>query len=233
MNDTRPTAASNDPATRTPREGRRARFWRTLLPVYALAALPPIGTLIANLWRGTPGRALYEDPSAYLGAPPYIGMVSLAGNLLWAAAAGGTLVAALVLRNRGDGRAGWLFGAAIANAVLGIDDALLVHDGWLGDVLGVPEPVTFGVYGVALLWWAWRWQASFLQASRRPLLLSAFGLLSFAVGIDALHSDIVGMGFVENSAKFMGLAGWSVAWIGIAADTIVEAMDHEGVGAPH
>lgn len=197
-----------------------------MVVLYAAASLPLLVIMLARVLADLPGSVFYDDPSAHLDAPPYVGVLSLAGGLGWAVAIGAALAAGLVLRRRGDRRAGWLLGAAAVSGLLAVDDTFLVHDGWLNEVFGVPEPITFAIYGIPVLWWVWRWRAQFLAAPDRLLLLSAVGFLGLSVGLDVTGlSSLRGLGLAEDGGKFLGIVGWAAAWLRTGVWALIDGLE--------
>lgn len=140
-----------------------------------------------------------------------LGMASNIGVLYWAVGAACCGLAAALLWDRGPQRkARMLAQAALLTGFLGIDDLIMLHDS-VFPRLGVPEMVTFSVYGVlglAYLTANWR----LIQREEPWLFLAAVGFLVLSLAVDATGNDAreLWKHLLEEGAKLMGVAGWCV-----------------------
>ena len=105
-----------------------------------------------------------------------------------------------------------LVGGGLLTALLTVDDLFLIHENALG-YFGVPQPLTYGAYGVLGLIYltvAWR---QILQLE--PLLfVTAVVLLGSSVTIDSLfHSDHVLRIVFEDGTKFVGITAWAAFFV--------------------
>ncbi|MCU0621420.1 MAG: hypothetical protein MUC69_07960 [Gemmatimonadales bacterium] len=180
------------------------------LTLVGFAAAVGIGAVVLlHLWRDIPYGYLTRDPSATMGAAPYLGVLSQVGLMLWASAA--TLALAhraslpptpshLQLRR-------FLLHSALLTAALAIDDAFLLHEQVLPR-LGVPEPaVMLAWVGLVAGWLAGH--ARTIRRTDVALLLLALAAFACSAGLDQvvdLHEDLGQL--LEEGAKFVGIAAW-------------------------
>jgi hypothetical protein len=141
-----------------------------------------------------------------------LGMASNIGVLYWAVGAASCGLAAAVLWDRAapQPKARMLAQAALLTGLLGIDDLIMLHDS-VFPRLGVPEMVTFGVYG--LLGLAYLVLNLRLILQEEPwLFLAAVAFLLLSLGVDATDNkaQLLWKQLLEEGAKLMGIAGWCV-----------------------
>lgn len=146
-----------------------------------------------------------------------LGMASNIGVLYWAVGAACCGFAATVLWGRGPHlMALMLAQAALLTGFLGIDDLIMLHDS-VFPRLGVPEKVTFGVYGLlGLAYLVANWR---LILKEEPwLFLAAVGFLVLSLGVDATDNkaQLLWKQLLEEGAKLMGIAGWCVWHVRLA-----------------
>ena len=165
--------------------------------------------------------------------PPWTGLLSTLGLCAWAAAAAVALFAGAWVRERGGSTpipAGWFFGAGALSVVLLLDDAFLAHEILLPDFVGIPEMVTYALYGLAALaWFAGGFR--FLRGTPWPLLaVAGLGFAASAV-IDVVSgdNDPAFTVLLEDGAKWIGIAAWAAyltatAWSALAP--VPASADH-------
>jgi hypothetical protein len=147
-----------------------------------------------------------------------LGMASNIGVLYWAVGAACCGFAAAVLWTSAAPRPMvWLLTqAALLIGFLGIDDLVMLHDS-VFPRLGVPEKVTFGVYGLLGL--------SYLLTNLRLILkeepvlfFTASGFLVLSLAVDATdnQAQLLWKQLLEEGAKLMGIAGWCVWHVRLA-----------------
>ena len=151
-----------------------------------------------------------------------LGMASNIGVLYWAVGAACCGFAAAVLRGRTGvkPKARMLAQAALLTGFLGIDDLIMLHDS-VFPRLGVPEMVTFGVYGLlGLSYLVMNWR---LILQEEPwLFLAAVGFLVVSLGVDATDNkaQLLWKQLLEEGAKLMGIAGWCVWHVRVASRAV-------------
>ena len=125
------------------------------------------GVAAANIGLGIPLIVLTSDPAAIAEAPFYLGAVTMLRTALFAGAAAVCLVAARVVRGRDRQLGGFLTALGLFSVVFVFDDSFQGHKHVLPEILGVPQPLTFVVYGMAALAGAIRYGASSCVCQRR------------------------------------------------------------------
>lgn len=156
-----------------------------------------------------PIEELTYDTTSLLLAPPYVGSMSMLNLMLCSAAAGmAALVSWMIPAERGRMA---LFAALMA--LLGVDDALRLHEG-VGPQAGIPEELFYVVYGIAGLWLArafWPWRAG---GPGWAYYLGA-ALLAGSILVDQVAEHIV---LLEDSSKLLGTFVWlTVPVLAVAA----------------
>lgn len=193
------------------------------LTPFLWAFLPPFLLNAVFLWQPWFDKWLiYVDPllAAEMTAAccdRSLGMASNIGVLYWAVGAACCGLAAAVLWDRGpQPKVRMLAQAALLSGFLGIDDLIMLHDS-VFPRLGVPEMVTFGVYGLLGLTYVivnWR----LIQREEPWLFLTAVGFLVLSLAVDATGNEgrDLWKHLLEEGAKLMGVAGWCVWHVRLA-----------------
>lgn len=192
-------------------------LFRVLLPVSAVLVM----VLGIAYTSDVPVTDLLRDPSATLDGAWYVGLVSIAGVALWAAAA--AICVLCFGAGPTPGQRSLLLAGAVTSVILGSDDAFLLHEA-IKNGIGIPSPVTIGVYAVIaiiLFWRAWPYLKT------RPdlvVFLVAAGLFAISVVLDAAgEADLPTPPYsavIEDSAKFLGLVSWVTFFAGFGRDLI-------------
>ena len=190
------------------------------IAIVAFSALIALGIVGAYLVLDVPPKVLLRDPNALTYSPPYFGLISNFGVLLWAAAAviplwtyAGARSQPAAARRRPDIL---LFGGIFTIFLL-IDDLFMVHESL--PAIGLPENVYVVLYLGAM--------SLFLIAFTRPilesewlLLLGSLAFFGLSVGIDLiadnLLADVGGRGYVEDMAKLVGILFWLAYFVSLS-----------------
>ena len=180
-----------------------------LVWVYGVAVLALLVPIAVRLRWGIPTEIFMRDVATLTNVPPYTGLFSSLGILMWTAAA--TLCLFLAACRSGVGqtpRAFWTY-AGILTAALLADDLFLLHEVVFPYHLGVPEPLVYVAYGVLAV--------GFLVAFRRVILRTEFVLLALALAWFAASLTVDRWGhlwlprgffLVEDGFKLLGIASW-------------------------
>ncbi len=164
---------------------------------------------------------LLRDPSATLDGPWYVGLFSTTGIALWASTAAMCLLT-LSARPTGEARSLIVAGAVIS-LILGIDDGFLIHE-TLKNGIGIPSPVTIGIYGIVaivLLRPAW---GHLRGRSDVIVFWTALALFALSVILDAAGE--LGLptpplsAVIEDIAKFLGIVTWTTFFAWVCRDQI-------------
>lgn len=191
--------------------------FRVLLPVTAVLVIV-MGVAYTS---DVPVTDLLRDPSATLDGAWYVGLVSIAGVALWAAAA--TICMICMSASPTPGQRSLLFAGAVSSVILGADDAFLGHEA-IKNIIGIPSPITIGIYGIITLvvfWRAWPY-----LKTRNDLVVFAVAVVFFGISVvlDAAgEADLPTPPYsavIEDVAKFLGLVTWVTFFTGVGRDVI-------------
>jgi hypothetical protein len=184
-----------------------------MMLVYVQPWFPPVELLRDSL-------AVAQDSDACCSA--HFGFISTLGALLLAVTGAVTLFAAAINHalRRPFASVRFLAIAGVATCWLALDDLFLIHELLILE-LGVPEAGIFAVYAAvcaACLWYC----RSILAPRRCLLLLIALIWFGLSVLIDvAIQTQGELESFLEDAAKFCGIAAWSAFYLESAFDITV------------
>lgn len=157
-------------------------------------------------WLGQGIWYFTNDPATVTEHSWSLGIVSQFGILLWAAAVAVCALAGALLWSFSEQRPWALFAHASAalSMVYLLDDALILHESVLRDHLGIPELVSYGVYGALglayLLRFAWA-----IHQTDYVLLLASLALGGFSMAVDLVNPYLF---LLEDGAKFLAVILW-------------------------
>ncbi|MBN9419662.1 MAG: hypothetical protein J0I12_29670 [Candidatus Eremiobacteraeota bacterium] len=191
----------------------------------ALWALP----LLVLLWLKGQGtltiQRLTVDPSALAGVPPYTGLLSNAGVVLWFS----TATVLLFLAWSQPKLRPTLLLPGLLSLVLGLDDGLMLHEEMLPNLAGVHytvmQPALYALYA-GLLGLSLRAIRPYLFD---PVLLAAIFCLGGSVAVDMLMESHLlsernalmldeGLAmWLEDGLKLLGIVAWWGYWTGLGA----------------
>lgn len=205
------------------------------LTKFSLVFAPPsflLALLFLQPW--VDARWAFPDPivaaqSSGQCCSAYFGVISNIGILYWWTAATACACAALVVSVAGGSRRTVAFmacGAALT-AVLGLDDLLLLHER-IFPALGLPQTLVLLAYAAASLAYL---VAFFPLIRHRDFGILAVGLIALgtSLGIDLAFPDqSPGMKIAEDSAKFLGIAGWAGFHTLRAVEVMTDAVRRTG-----
>jgi hypothetical protein len=189
-----------------PRGVQHAIGWPLAAALGALV-LALIGATLSDA-HGIARTVMFRDPASEFGTPYFAGLFSNLGVASLCATAAVVGMTVIV-----DPRAR-VIGSLVAMLSLGLaaDDLLLIHEGWAGRHLGVPESVFFVTYaglGCAIL-------ILVLRTAREQALglILAGALLAASIVVDmGWLPPRFSSNLVEDTLKFMGLLGWFAFWV--------------------
>ncbi len=212
------------------REGKR--IWeRTPLWVYGITFVPAtLVVVIAVLQPWVPQEILFKDPIYLTGGQPYYGVISHIGVLLlWGTAVTCFFVGSLSPQKQRE-TFWFLVVAGGISGLLALDDLFLLHEVGYPAVFGVPETITFLLYGALILAYVVKFRTPIGQHDYVLLILGLFFLL-LSVGFDkttgpraqevveslpgrALLVPILEMlqpaaAVIEDGPKLIGICAWS------------------------
>ena len=151
-----------------------------------------------------------SDVAYIFDAPPYVGLFSQVGLLMWSAAAAVSTFAAVALARGAapDDRVGFFRATALLTAILLVDDAFLLHEIVVPSLFGVDELIPQAALGLSVLAW--------LVYSGRHLrppplaLLAAIGFGAISAGLEVVEhiAPAIDHDFFEDGAKFLAIGCW-------------------------
>ncbi len=167
-----------------------------------------------------PFEKITGDPVNYFQSHPFTGLISNLGILSWCIAAVVSLFSGIVLmRFKYQKESFFMVSSGIFTSVLLLDDFFLIHDFFLYlEGMTYLQYILYGIYAVALLYYAYKNYALIL-ASQYVYLVVAIFCLGSSVFLDVLFEvflDLEGDAqndlqyFVEDSFKFLGIISWMV-----------------------
>lgn len=191
--------------------------------LFVVVAAPPVLAAATLLQPWIDPALLWVDPiqqanrlaqaerSGVIGSvrccPYYVGAASQFGVLAWMLAAGFSGVAALIAAGAALWRAAWFFlSAAAISAMLGMDDAILLHEQLQYHVPGGKALI---IAGYAMIVGGHLVIFRDMALSRRaPLLIAALGLFAASILLDRIvPAD--GAAAFEDALKFVGASWWA------------------------
>ncbi len=176
-----------------------------LIPVFAVVVVI-LG--VAKL-VDVPVTDLLRDANAVLGGEFYVGLFSITGIALWAAA--GAMCILLLSTGVPESPRKLLTAGAVVGFMLGASDAYQIHETL--PYVWISESVTFSLYGIiaiALFWRSWRYLVS------RPNF-SVFVVSVLLIGLSLVLDQAYEFGLwtnsgvraiIEDVAKFLGIVSW-------------------------
>ena len=193
----------------TPLRNQFAQLWPTLLIGFTLGLLGILSVYVLSKIKEVPVSELTRDPSAVNDTPIYIGILSMFGLLLWAAAAAICLFSAVLTGRDARHRqaALFLFCSGLISLLLMLDDALLLHERVIPERLHIPEAGVFLSYvliGLVYLMYFFRR----ILGSDYLLFLLALLFLGSSAAMDQFLPMSNLETFLEDSLKFTGIIFW-------------------------
>ncbi len=194
-----------------------ATIGRTPIWLYVIGILPAVSVVIISgvqpwipvdqLFRDTLSAASHVTDGRF---PPYLGLVSNFGILLWSGATGVCFIGGLiVLRNEGLSQAAmFLFFAAFLSGALTVDDFFLAHERIYPRLFGIGEKSVFAGYGILTAAYLFFFRNVIWAVGPHLLLLSlACFLVSVLVDVvmpsgGKLHR------LLEDGSKLLGITLW-------------------------
>ncbi|MEX0707142.1 MAG: hypothetical protein WD078_04210 [Woeseia sp.] len=196
----------------------RVQEW--ILSGALLFPLVVIVTSLAASWLSErPVSEFTRDLAAVAGVPPWLGLLSQVGNILWWASASIAALGAMQLADsrRIDARHFlWLF--AGLTLLLAADDTFMVHERLAPRFLGLHELVLVSLYGALLAYMLIRYRTTVWQQTGRALLGLALAGFVLSVAIDTLPEDLLPLHHLfEDGSKLVGIS----CWLGFSVQSVL------------
>jgi hypothetical protein len=210
-------------AVRSELSRQRAFIKRPLLVAAGVSAAG-VGLVLATAkLAALPVDDLVRDTFAVAGVPIYIGLLSNMGIMAWAAAATLWLFGWGLLRQLAPAHylRRFMLASGLLTLTLLVDDAFMLHELVLPEVLGIPERVVLlGYVAAGLLYIVAGWEG-FLKTNFLPGLVAGL-LLGASLGIDFVANFGPIESLVEDSLKFAGIIFWLVYTQTVVAQVVAE-----------
>lgn len=186
---------------------RLLQIWLPILIVLGITKLFSVATDI-------PLRQFMLDPTEFMRAPFYTGILANLGVLLWAATASICLFIAMFLPQLvGKAWRDFFLVSGLLTLLLLLDDLLRIHDeifpvhlGIKGDILGIGYVFLIALY-------LFRYRTLIFQYPY-TFLIMALGLFAISVAIDVAPAvlkhrfSVADLLLFEDGAKLLGIANW-------------------------
>lgn len=159
----------------------------------------------------------------------WYGAISMLGIMGWITTAAVCVFAAAVLAMFGGGRepALFLLGAGTLSAILGFDDAYMLHE-WVLPRHGIHQTAVMAVPGLLAVLYAVRFRRKLLQHDAWLLALGA-GALAGSIAVDQILHSIAPLAiFVEDGLKFFGIVCWVVFHVFAAIAEVGALLEKSG-----
>jgi hypothetical protein len=192
--------------------GMRGQFTKIRLTIVIASLLGATGiftTYLISAVADVPLGDLTRDPAAINNTRFYYGLLTYVNIVCWAAATAVCLLGAILIGKSAETRKMRLFliaGSAL-NLILLADDTLMLHEHVFPVLVGIPEFIVYGVYGLMLLGYLVYFLPQILQ-SEYLLLGAALLFLGVSIGIDKVFHSSELVTFIEDSTKLLGIIFW-------------------------
>ncbi|MGB3294795.1 MAG: hypothetical protein WBB01_17570 [Phormidesmis sp.] len=193
--------------------------WFSLKLIFVISAFLIGVILLLHFWEEAPMKALTGDLASLADFPVYYGFLSQIGILFWA---GSVTVCLFSFRLCSDAVGYRTFktfflASALLTTLLGLDDLFLIHEVILPKYLGIPQAVTFGVYGALIVLYFLKFYPIILRTAYIPLMLSLFFFfISVLIDINILPTSSPFHEYLfEDGAKLVGILSWLVYYFEI------------------
>ena len=231
----------SEPGTQQTSTKAHARVLLVLAPALIVLIIAAIVAVVGDVDMGW----LFRDPAQLFDTHPLAGTVSSLGIILWWFAASISFFAFAVARRLGLERAVQVFllSSALLTVLLALDDQFLIHDDLASRYLGLRERhVIVAWLGIAALYAIVN--IATIRRSEWILLVVAMGFFAVSVGADyvgqALLGEVANPGvgldwvlFIEDGAKFLGIASWAAYLIRFSFRAILDARTPQGPPIEH
>lgn len=203
-------------------------LWTTIVPAVFVLMI----VAVVRMRFGITTASMTGDVTELGNLHPLAGFVSNLGVLMWCTSAVACAFAAALVSIAERGRTFWfLSGSALLSGYLLFDDLFRIHDDLAARYLGAGEIVVFAALAVGV--------AAYFIVFGRDIRRTHYGMLLFALGLLAtsvvLDSFVVdrfasgsGLYFLEDGAKWLGVACWCSYYVRTAYHFALSAVRHSG-----
>jgi len=199
-----------------------SKIWKLVLAGIVVSLGGTGGTVLAAKLTGYSVWELAKDPTEVAGVPPYIGMLSNWGVLLWIITAAICLFGAVLLKARRAPEVSFRFLAisGILSFFLGVDDLYMLHELLLPKMSNLPEMFYYLLYFLAF--------AAYLVYFARRILQHDYLLLAAAVFWFAFSRTYFGISYLErfmtadDILKHFGIVFWLIFFFRASLQEVTE-----------
>ncbi len=130
-----------------------SKIWPTVVIGILLSMGGVSFTVLVARLTGNPIWRLAKDPAEIMQFPPYIGLLSNWGVILWTMAAAICLFGAVILRQQRASADTMVFitVSGLLNLLLAVDDLFLLHDKLFPSMFHIPEMFFYFLYALTFL----------------------------------------------------------------------------------
>lgn len=197
-----------------------------LTHIYIPALFALLTLTLASQLAGISISYFTRDPSAIMGAPFYIGLLSNLGILLWCSSAVVCLFSFIIFRGvvKYTDFASFCLFSSVLTIVLLFDDLFLIHESVFPQYLNIPEKFFYVSYVIALIAYLVRFKKTILK-TEFFLLLLALNFFGLSIIIDlfqqTFHLLRPGLAnLIEDFSKFLGILGWCTYFVRVCTKQV-------------
>jgi hypothetical protein len=195
------------------------------LPILIVLGLTKLFSVAADI----PLRQFMLDPTEFMHAPFYTGILANLGVLLWAATASICLFTAMFLPQLvGKAWRDFFLVSGLLTLLLLFDDLLRIHDEILPVYLGIKGDVIGIGYVFLIALYLFRYRTLIFQYPY-TFLVMALGLFAVSVALDVAPDalkhrfSVADLLLFEDSPKLLGIANWLAYFANLSAAIVTKA----------
>ncbi|HET6594396.1 MAG TPA: hypothetical protein VFG81_02155 [Anaerolineales bacterium] len=200
---------------------RLIQIW---LPILIVLGMTKLFSVAADI----PLRQFMLDPTEFMHAPFYTGILANLGILLWAATASICLFTALFLPQLvGKAWRDFFLVSGLLTLLLLFDDLLRIHDEILPVYLGIKGDILGIGYVFLITLYLLRYRTLIIQYPYTFLIL-ALGLFGLSVALDVApvalkhRFAVADLLLFEDSPKLLGIANWLAYFAHLSASVVTK-----------
>lgn len=209
--------------------------------IYLVAGLSLMLICITSKLFGVQLHLLTADPAEIAHQPPYVGLLSNIGNLLWCGTLAICLFSAHLIRSDPEVYRKWaafLFFSAFFTGFLMLDDLFQLHEFYPVLFFGINsnlssqhralqdlmEGIFFAFYFGCFIFYLFRFRYH-IQRTEYSFLVIAFCFFGLSIGIDLTpHDWFKWHDITEDSFKLLGIVSW-LAYFATTCSQITEQIN--------
>jgi hypothetical protein len=154
-----------------------------------------------------------RDPLAITGSPPFYGLISNFGAILWSFSVGICFFTYSLLKERNNTQENislFVFFSGTISAILLVDDMFLFHEKVFPKLLFINEKIVFSLYGLIILYYLIRFRDVILKRTNYLFLMLSLAFFFISICIDQLPEFSTKWHHLfEDTPKFLGIVSWT------------------------